>query len=660
MSQVIERVIGISRTSKRAFQVAVDVVLLTVMFVLAMWLRDYNFRFVSNPWVWSVLIPVLPVTILSFIKLGFYRAVLRYIAGRALVTILRGALLSGALMFAVVMVFDLPIPRAVPVIYTVLTFLSVGGIRFAFREVINYAQNRRKERVAIYGAGAAGRQLLQVLHQRSDWVPVAFIDDSRQAQGTEVGGLKVYSPRQIETLMRDTGVNVVLLAMPSATKARRSEILKSLEAFPLLLQSVPGLDDIMTGKARIDQIDDVSIEDLLGRDPVSPQPELLRASIRDKVVMVTGAGGSIGSELCRQILRQRPKRLVLYEVSEHALYNIEQELELVRTATKVSTPINPVLGCVKSSASVTRCMQQFQVDTVYHAAAYKHVPLVEHNIAEGVRNIVFGTKTVAEAAIACGASSFILISTDKSVRPTNIMGASKRMAELVCQALADAPHNRDTTISMVRFGNVLGSSGSVIPLFRRQIKSGGPITVTHPEITRFFMTIPEAAQLVIQAGAMAKGGEVFVLDMGDAIRISELAIKMARLHGLKPILLTDPDSELTAPGEIGIVFTHLRPGEKLHEELLIGNDPRATSHPRIMSATEIRQPLDELYAALDQLAAACDRNDVERIRKIFVEQQTAYQSNSDIVDQYWADDQVLAELPEKPTAALPRLALVRS
>ncbi|MEO5613808.1 MAG: nucleoside-diphosphate sugar epimerase/dehydratase, partial [Cypionkella sp.] len=460
-----------------------------------------------------------------------------------------------------------------------------------------------------------------MLHQRSDYVPVAFIDDSTQAQGTHVGGLMVYSPLQIESLIRNNGVNVVLLAIPSASKSRRNEILKSLESQPLLIQTVPGLDDIMTGKASIDQINDISIEDLLGRDPVPPQRELLGANITGKVVMVTGAGGSIGSELCRQILRLKPKRLVLYEISELALYTIEQELTTMQVVMRSNVALSPVMGCIKSARLVDRTLRHFGVETVYHAAAYKHVPLVEHNIAEGVRNIVFGTATLAEASIAAGVKSFILISSDKSVRPTNIMGASKRLAELVCQSLADAPRNAGTTISMVRFGNVLGSSGSVIPLFRRQIEAGGPITVTHPKITRFFMTIPEAAQLVIQAGAMAQGGEVFVLDMGDPVLITELAAKMARLHGLKPIIFTDPAVEKPGKGEIGIVFTKLRPGEKLHEELLIGNDPKPTSHPRIMSATECRQPSDELSAALVQLAQACDRNDVERIRKIMIDQQ---------------------------------------
>lgn len=656
MHPFMTTMLSMSRGRKRVLQLSVDLIVLASAFALSMLLKTDSFSFATDPAVWSVLIPVLPFTFFVFIRLGFYRAVLRYIAGRALFTILIGSALSGASMALMVRLAELPIPFGVPLLFTMMTFLMIGGVRFGFRELVSFAENRRKERVAIYGAGAAGRQLVQVLLQRSDYVPVAFIDDNRLAQGTHVGGLMVYSPKQIDRLIRNNGVNVILMAMPSATKARRSEILKSLENYPLLVQSVPGLDDIMSGKARIDQIDDVSVEDLLGRDPVPPRPELLGANIRDKVVLVTGAGGSIGGELCRQILRQKPKHLVLFEVSEPALYRIEQELVIMKRLIKSDVPISPVLGNVADAKHVARVLTQMQVQTVYHAAAYKHVPLVEQNIVQGVRNIVFGTRIVAETAIACGVESFILISTDKSVRPTNIMGASKRLAEMICQALAAKSGPAGTTISMVRFGNVLGSSGSVIPLFRRQIQTGGPITVTHPEITRFFMTIPEAAQLVIQAGAMAKGGEVFVLDMGDPVRIAELAAKMARLHGLKPVLVGNAGTDLLGPSEIGITFTHLRPGEKLHEELLIGNDPKATEHPRIMSASEVYQPMSDLYPALEQLEMACDRNDIAKICKIFMDQKTAYQPNSAIVDQFWpaeGDADLVAvekQGPEKPAA----------
>jgi FlaA1/EpsC-like NDP-sugar epimerase len=635
VNSLLNQLLGMSRAKKRALQVSVDFILIASMLAVAMWIRLENVDFADDPAVWSVLLAVVPITITSFIKLGFYRAVLRYIAGRALRTILAGSVLSALTMALCAGMAGLPIPASVPLIYMMLIFLCTGGIRFGFREVVNFTQNRRKQRVAIYGAGVAGRQLLQMLYQQRDYMPVAFIDDSPAAQGTHVGGLMVYAPRQIERLIRNNGVNVVLLAMPSITKSRRSEILKTIETFPLVIQSVPRLDDIMSGRARIDQINDIGIEDLLGRDPVPPRPELMGANIKGKVVMVTGAGGSIGSELCRQILRGKPRQIVLLELSEPALYTIEQELILMQAKLRSRVLISPVLGCVKSTKLMSRIMRQFAVKTVYHAAAYKHVPLVEQNISEGVRNIVFGSRSVLNAAIENQVEAFILISTDKSVRPTNIMGASKRLAELICQAHANPACAGKTKISMVRFGNVLGSSGSVIPAFRRQIAAGGPITVTHPEITRFFMTIPEAAELVIQAGAMASGGEVFVLDMGDPVRIAELAAKMARMHGLKPVLFADPKTDHAAPGEIGIVFTNLRPGEKLHEELLIGNAPRPTSHPRIMAASEIYQPLSVIEPALTQLDRACERMDIAMIRNILVDLHTDYKPSSEIVDQLW-------------------------
>jgi FlaA1/EpsC-like NDP-sugar epimerase len=656
MSPLIMHMLGMSRARKRAIQVIVDVVVICVVFVVSMWLRLDHFDFMADPRVWHVLLPVVPFTIFVFVRLGFYRAVIRYIAMRALATIMLGSVLSGLALALAAQLGGFSIPRSVPMIYTILTFLCVGGSRFGFRELVASRQNRRKKRVAIYGAGASGRQLLQMLRQGTEYQPIAFMDDSLLGQGTLVGGLRVYGPDQLDMLVQSNGIEEVLLALPSVSKGRRSEILKSLEGYPLRLRTIPGMDDILAGKARIDDLNEIGIEDLLGRDPIAPRSDLLSANIRGKVVMVTGAGGSIGSELCRQILRQAPRHLVLFELSELALYSIEQELLTSVAALNLDVKISPVLGSVQVPRRIERTMRIFQVQTVYHAAAFKHVPLVEHNVVEGIRNNVFGTLTVAEAAIAAGAEAFILISTDKAVRPTNIMGASKRMAEMVCQSLALSPRNSGTKLSMVRFGNVLGSSGSVIPLFRRQIAAGGPITVTHPDITRFFMTIPEAAQLVIQAGAMAQGGDVFVLDMGQPVRIAELAAQMARLHGLRPVLFSSPDVVTTAPGEIGITFTQLRPGEKLYEELLIGNEPKATAHPRIMTATEICRTPEELAVALDQLAIACDRNDIERIRTLLIESQTGFQPHYEIVDYGWKQDVAATDLP---SAGVHRLALVR-
>lgn len=621
---MLSHLINMSRTGKRALQVAVDAVLLLASFVVSMWLRHDGMQILTVPAVWLAMLPVVPLSLFAFFLLGYYHAVIRYIAGRGLATILLGSILSGVMLALLSWILGAPIPRTVPLIYSVLTFLVLGGIRLAFRELVFSSQNRRKQRVLIYGAGVAGRQLLQILRQGTEYLPIAFLDDSRQAQGTLIGGLRVHSPARVDQLIRSNGIEAVLLAVPSASKRRRSEILKSLESRPLQLRTIPGLDEILSGQARIDELNEIGIEELLGRDPIAPLEDLMSANIRGKVVMVTGAGGSIGSELCRQILPQLPTHLVLFELSELALYSIEQELVAYRDQHALDVQISPVLGSVQSSARVVQTLKSFGVHTIYHAAAYKHVPLVEHNAVEGIRNNVQGTMTVAEAAIAARVESFILISTDKAVGPTSVMGASKRLAEMICQSLAKDALGAGTKLSMVRFGNVLGSSGSVIPLFKRQIAAGGPITVTHPDITRYFMTIPEAAQLVIQAGAMAQGGDVFVLDMGEPVRIVDLAAQMARLHGLKPVTFANAQRVKTRPDEIAIVFTKLRPGEKLYEELLISNNPQATAHPRIMTATDPCHSLTAITATLDGLAIACDAGDIARIRALLVEAQTGY------------------------------------
>ena len=623
--------LGLSRRKKMAIQLVADGLSVVFAFVIAMWLRLDSLLFVTNRDVWLALVPALPTAIFLLHVLGFYRAIIRYMAARALQSVLLAALVSGLVLGLTAQIMHLPVPFTVPLIYSALVFLFVGSARYVFREVAYQSQNHRRERVVVYGCGAAGRQLVQTLRQGSDFLPIAFLDDDPRTHGSHVSGLRVHRPEMIEFLIRNNSVTSVLLAIPSAPKLRRTEVLKWLEQFPLHLRTVPGLHDIVSGVARIDEINEVSLEDLLGRNPVPPRDDLLGANITGKAVMVTGAGGSIGSELCRQILRQKPQKLVLFDISEPALFAIEQELLLLRGYDRQPIKLVAVLGSVQNRPLVERTMRRFGVQTVYHAAAYKHVPLVEHNAAEGVRNNVFGTRAVVEAAVGCGVESFILISTDKAVRPTNMMGATKRLAELLCQALARAPHTR-TVISMVRFGNVLGSSGSVIPLFRRQIAAGGPITVTHPEITRFFMTIPEAAQLVIQAGAMAQGGDVFVLDMGQPIRIAELAAHMARLHGLKAV--PQPPDTTVGRGEIGILYTRLRPGEKLYEELLIGNNPQATAHPRILTTTENALSLPEVVDVLDQLDIACNRSDIPAIRRILVAAQTDYQPQTELVDHF--------------------------
>ena len=657
MQDIYRRLLGLTRGHKMAIQLITDCAAMVLAFVAAMWLRLDSLLFMTSPAAWLALVPAIPVAILVLHSLGFYRAVIRYIAARALKSVFLAAMLSGLTVSLTAETLNLPIPFSAPLIYAVLVFLLIGASRFAFREAAYQTQSHHRERVVIYGAGAAGRQLVQTLRQGTDYLPIAFLDDDPRTHGSMVAGFRVHPPEEIDQLIRNNNLSSVLLAIPAASKARRSEVLKWLEQFPVHLRTVPGLHDIVTGVARIDDINEVAIEDLLGRDPVAPRTDLLGANITGKSVLVTGAGGSIGSELCRQILRQRPQHLVLADISEPALYAIEQELLAMARHEHIAVEITALLGSVQNRPFIERSLRRFGVQTVYHAAAYKHVPLVEHNVAEGIRNNVYGTKIAVEAAIACGVSDFILISTDKAVRPTNIMGASKRLAELVCQALAEAPHVQ-TRISMVRFGNVLGSSGSVIPLFRSQIAAGGPITVTHPDITRFFMTIPEAAQLVIQAGAMARGGDVFVLDMGEPIRIAELAAQMARLNGLKAVFLTREAP--VGPGEIGILFTHLRPGEKLFEELLIGNSPKATAHPRILTTHETHLPLAEVTQILDQIEQACRQSDIATIRRLLVEARTDYKPERDIVDPFASPRPAEASPPDDraPTSEARYLTLV--
>ena len=474
-----------------------------------------------------------------------------------------------------------------------------------------------KRPVVIYGAGEAGLEVLNSLFHGRDYTPVAFIDDDRNLQGLTIGGLPVYSPQALPRFAENTTLEVILLAMPNLTHARRREIFASLENLDLEVKTIPALSDLISGKAEISELRNVTAEELLGRDAVAPNRELLARNINGKVVMVSGAGGSIGSELCRQILVQKPKALVLYEISEFALYSIEQELLEIAHRTGAKAKVFPVLGSVQNVKRLEAAIKAFEVATIYHAAAYKHVPLVEENVVEGIRNNVFGTLSIVKLALKYKVENFILISTDKAVRPTNVMGASKRIAELICQAFAK--EGATTTLSMVRFGNVLGSSGSVIPRFRSQIKAGGPVTVTHPDINRYFMTIPEASQLVIQAGAMANGGEVFVLDMGEPVRIADLAITMVKLHGLSPYFVAHPDDVSPEKGDIPICFTGLRKGEKLFEELLIGNDPQSTDHPRVMSATEIAMSPRDLMQVLDELLEACKVYDLSAIHDILQE-----------------------------------------
>jgi FlaA1/EpsC-like NDP-sugar epimerase len=646
------RLIGLSRRSKRLLQVAADIIIIWIALWLAFVVRLGDLKGVEplgdHAWLF-VCAPALAIPI--FIRMGMYRAVMRYFGNDALKSIFKAVSLSALLLALMVYWYrdpDVLIPRSMVFNYWWLSLMLVGGLRLLMRQYFMGAwldplghqsgQMHYVSRVAIYGAGTAGNQLLAALRLGRAMRAVAFVDDDAGVANRVIAGLRVYTPKHIQQMIDETGADEILLAMPSISRARRREILDALEPYALHVRSVPGFTDLASGRVKVEDIQEVDIADLLGRDAVPPQQDLFERCIKNQVVLVTGAGGSIGSELCRQILASGARTLLLFEHSEFNLYSIHGELQ--QRIERESLPIKlvPILGSIRNFERLFDILQTWRVNTVYHAAAYKHVPMVEHNVAEGVLNNLVGTLNAAQASIKAGVANFVLISTDKAVRPTNVMGSTKRLAEMVLQALSreSAPllfgddsgvhHVNKTRFTMVRFGNVLGSSGSVIPLFREQIKQGGPVTVTHPNITRYFMTIPEAAQLVIQAGSLGQGGDVFVLDMGEPVKIADLAEKMIRLSGL-----TVRD-ERNLHGDISIEFTGLRPGEKLYEELLIGEDVKPTEHPMIMRAEEDMLPWDELKARLQALLAAVSEDDYARVRVLLRETVHGYVPEGEIVD----------------------------
>ncbi|MFT5716038.1 MAG: FlaA1/EpsC-like NDP-sugar epimerase [Oleiphilaceae bacterium] len=626
---------SLNRQHKRIVSVIIDVVFMVGAFWLALVVRLDSVSVLADVEYWLLITCVCVVSIAAFIKLGLYRAVLRYMGSQALLVITLGVSVSAVSLVILAYYFDSLLPRTVPVIYAAFVLVFVAGSRALLRSAVGTGLKRVGEPVIIYGAGVSGRQLLSSLMQSHEYHPCAFIDDDKSLHGTLIQGVCIYSPEMIRKLIDEKEARKILLAIPSASRSRRQDILRVIEPLALQVLTIPAMADLVSGNKLYSDIKEVEIDDLLGRDTVTPRPELMNANIKDKIVMVTGAGGSIGSELCRQILKQAPKKLILFELSEFGLYTIERELQITADNLGLDIEILPLIGSVQRENRVQAIMQSFGVQTVYHTAAYKHVPLVEHNVAEGVRNNVFGTLYTARASIAANVETFVLISTDKAVRPTNVMGTTKRMAELILQALAKENHN--TRFCMVRFGNVLGSSGSVVPLFRKQIAHAGPVTVTHPDITRYFMTIPEASQLVIQAGAMGKGGEVFVLDMGKSVKIVDLATKMIRLSGFEVKDDNNPD------GDIAIEFSGLRPGEKLYEELLIGDDVIGSSHERIMTANEIDLPWNELQMILNKLDYACHHFKHAEIRRLLLAAPTGFNPSDGICDLLW-----LAEEQNKP------------
>lgn len=648
-----ERLLKLRRRYKRILQVLADIVLVWVAlwlaFVVRLGIDQPIDPFGDYAWLFAIA-PVIAIPI--FINLGMYRAVMRYFGNEALVSIFKAVSLSALGLTVYVYLYrpDVLVPRSLIFNYWWLSLLMIGGLRLFMRQyflgdwfmagqhVPFLRQDDNLPKVAVYGGGAAGNQLVAALRMGKVMRPVAFIDDDDGIANRVIAGLKVYKSKDIDKLIEDTGATEVLLAIPSASRARRREILTALEAYPVHVRTIPGFMDLASGRVSVSDLQEVDIIDLLGRDPVPAQQALFERCIRGQVVMVTGAGGSIGSELCRQILTSQPAALVLFEHSEFNLYSIQGELEKqIQKDGRVVTLI-PILGSVRNSERLLDVMRTWSVQTVYHAAAYKHVPIVEHNVAEGVLNNVLGTLQTAQAAVQAGVEHFVLISTDKAVRPTNVMGCTKRLAEMTLQALSresmpllfgsdsQAAQANRTRFTMVRFGNVLGSSGSVIPLFREQIKRGGPITVTHPNMTRYFMTIPEAAQLVIQAGSMGQGGDVFVLDMGQPVKIADMAEKMIQLSGLSLRSPVNPN------GDVAIVFTGLRPGEKLYEELLIGDNVSPTEHPMIMRADEEHLPWESFKGVIGSLLDAVARDDYVQVRELLRETVNGYVPECEIVD----------------------------
>ncbi|WP_050467306.1 polysaccharide biosynthesis protein [Herbaspirillum chlorophenolicum] len=621
-----EPVLGLPRAAKRLIVLMVDASLCILTVWLSFYLRLGELIALSDSALLAAIVSII-IALPIFITFGFYRAIFRYSGWSALMTVSKAISIYALIYASIYTAVGIDgVPRTIGLIQPILLLLFVGASRAAARYWLGgIYKNKLKlaalPKVLIYGAGTAGRQLAAAMSNNHEMRVVGFIDDDDRLHGHILNGYPIYGAADLPGLVESVNVSDVLLALPSASRKRRNEILNEMLHAKVSVRTLPSVTELAQGKVSISLLRELDIDDLLGREPVNPNHILLGKIVSEKVVLVTGAGGSIGSELCRQILKIGPSALLLIEQSEYALYQIHQELQSLHNE---HVQLVPLLASVRDEGRMREIMSTWKPDTVYHTAAYKHVPLVEHNPAEGIKNNVLGTLTAARMAAEQGVTDFVLISTDKAVRPTNIMGASKRLAEMVLQALAE--NSNGTKFTMVRFGNVLGSSGSVVPKFREQIRNGGPITLTHPEITRYFMTIPEAAQLVIQAGAMARGGEVFVLDMGQPVKIMNLAVRMIELSGLSVRNEDHPE------GDIEIQITSLRPGEKLYEELLIGDNPKPTSHPRIMKAHEEFVPWNLLEEKLDALKTALDINDVGVIRYILQQLVSGYAPNEEIVD----------------------------
>ena len=623
LTELSKNIISLPRYTKRIIAILIDIGLCILCTWLAFFLRLEEFIKINNVTTLAVEISIF-IAIPIFWLMGLYKTIFRFQGSSIIFTVFVATFVYALLYFAVISVYGIQgIPRSIGIIQPILLFLSISLSRLSIRYLFlsSFTKTKKKTNVLIYGAGSAGRQLLTSLDSNLEMKVVGFLDDDPQFHRQKILGQTVYDPFNIEKLIYKKSIDLVLLALPSISRQKRNQIINNLDKHKIIVKTLPSIQDIVEGKVSVSDIKDLSIDDLLNREQVKPNLELLSKNIESKVVMVTGAGGSIGSELSRQIIKLNPKKLVLVELSEFALYKINEDLKNSNKSIKII----PLLANIQNQSKIEQVFKTFNIDTVYHAAAYKHVPLVEENISESLKNNVFGTFILAEAALKYNVSNFVLISSDKAVRSTNIMGASKRLAEICVQSLYDN-QNKQSKFAIVRFGNVLESSGSVIPKFKQQIKEGGPVTLTHPDVTRYFMTITEASQLVIQAGAMAEKCEVFVLDMGESIKIKDLINKMIKLSGLS--IKDDKNLE----GDIEIKITGLRPGEKLYEELLIGDNPQKTFHEKIQKAQDPFISFNKLKIDLDHLTNLIEVNEVEKIKHILSNSVPSYQSNSKIVD----------------------------
>jgi FlaA1/EpsC-like NDP-sugar epimerase len=611
MKTLIFFLINLNKKYKQLIQFLCDIVFVLLSFILTLYIQNESIIFLHNTNVLIILISFIFINLITLSFLGIYRAVVRHISTESIKHIGIGVWVAAIFMYLTSQVFAVNITTNIIFVFSLLLFCMQLGARVIIKQIyINYIMTNKKS-VAIYGAGVAGLQILNSISKGSDYLPKMFIDDDKKLIGRRIANLNVYSMSQAEKLFIKYNIDVLLIAIPSLSHNIRQKILNQLQKYPMQIKAMPSLRDLVEGQVKLNDLKSVSIKDLLGRNTVEPDFELISKNIKNKTVLITGAGGSIGGELSRQIINYMPKKLLLLDISEAALFLIQNEINALIKDQSRKFEVIPVLCSVQNSSQILKVLKKLKVQTIFHAAAYKHVPLVEHNIIEAIRNNVFGTKSIGEMAIKSKVENFILISSDKAVRPTNFMGSTKRMSELVCQDLA---LKKITNFSMVRFGNVLGSSGSVIPTFQEQINKGGPITVTHKDITRFFMTIPEAAQLVLQASSMSTGNDIFILDMGSPVKIIDLAFKMIHLQGLKPYLETQ-DGKVN--GDIAVSITNLRPGEKLYEELLLGENSIKTLHPKIFKEALSSIETIEFNKLYNSLLEACDLGNIEDIKTIF-------------------------------------------